>query len=527
MRKIHAVILCLICTGRAVAAQDTLLPQTSVNSPSQQSALSEAAGLLVLDYEKITLTNGGKFDLFGAHYLHQLNDWLYFGAGLSGPLVEGNYGGFFSADVTLHAQKRVFGNWFVDAGVAVGAGAGGSSVKNILALSGDGAYIKKYFGLGYGLENFNIGVNYATVGISNSPINDSTLNFYIQKPVSYSVGSYADSGNTLSPWDSSYRDNESIVSFEYDHVSQINPTGKYTGDIGLVSPQYSQFFNDDDYWFVGLDLGYSGLIWYNQAQGGIGRRISLTPNINLYGQLGVGTGGWVTDTINTGPGLVVYPKVRAEYQWNNILGAYFSAGYFFAPKGTSKNWTLGAGINYHFTDGAQGGIADAGHDSVLRGVRLNLFDRQLFNVYSNGKKIDNLNLAAVQLDYNFNGNWYVPFQIAAATNDFKGYAGYVEGLVGLGWQSDLFFADKFQGFAQVMYGLNDIGINPTYEVGGLLNPAIGINYSLSEKYAIYGQVGKTVSLDQFLKPNFTNSFENFSVGLGLTYRFTSPNREAR
>lgn len=526
--KHYLAFLFLLCGGQSVVAEEVLPAEDSAGLATEQSAISDATGMLMLDYAKIPLAGGGTFDLLGAHYLHQFNDWLYWGGGLSAPMLEGDYGGFFAVDVNLHAQQKVFGNWFVDAGLAVGAGAGGSSVANIKDLSGSGAYFKTYAGFGYDAGALNIGVNYAKIKIPDSPIDTSTINVFLQKPLSYSVGSYSDAGTRLGAMDSNYRDYESIISFEYNTLSQINPTGKYVGDIGLVSPQFSQFFSDDDYFFFGLDLGLSGLIWYNQAQGGYGRRFSLTPNINLYGQIGIGSGGWVTDAFDTGPGLVVYPKVKAEYLFSTGVGASLSAGYLFAPKGSSKNWSFGAGINYHLLDGDKGvSENNAAYDSALRGVRVNLFERKLFDVVSNGENLDDLDLTALQLDYAFTDNWYVSGQIAAATSHFKGYAGYVEGLVGFGWQSDLVASDKLQGFAQVLYGMNDIGIDARYDVGALLNPSIGFNYSLNDQYAIYGQVGKTVSLDQYLKPNSGNYFENVSVGLGLTYRFSTPTRVSR
>ncbi len=529
MSTVHLAVLCLFFSSQTGFAEETSLSQDPAELPKERSALIDANGMLMLDYLKIDLKGGGNFDLLGIHYLHQLNDWLYWGIGMAAPMVEGNYGGFFAADVNLHAQKKVFGNWFVDAGLALGAGAGGASISQISELSGTGAYSRKYLGFGYDFGSMNVGVNYAKVQIANSKIDDSTIGIYLQKPLSFSVGSYADAGKRLSLTDANHRKHESMVTLEYSNLSQIDPTGAYGGGIGMVSPQFSQFFNDRDFLFFGLELGYSGLVWYNQAQGGIGRRIALSPNVNLYGQLGVGSGGWVTDTINTGPGLVVYPKARIEYLWDNGVGASLSAGYLSAPKGTSRNWSFGAAISYHLTPEKLDLNNDrTKRDLALRGVRINVFDRKSFNVATNGEKISDLNLVAVQLDYSFRDHWYLPFQVAAATNEYDGHTpGYVEGLVGLGWQSDLFASDKLQGFAQVMYGMNDIGINAEHDVGALLNASLGFNYNLSDTYSIYGQVGKTVSLAQYLRPNFDNSFESVSVGLGMTYRFSLPTRVSR
>ena len=75
-----------------------------------------------------------------------------------------------------------------------------------------------------------------------------------------------------------------------------------------------------------------------------------------------------------------------------------------------------------------------------------------------------------------------------------------------------------------MYGLNDVGVDPQHEVGALLYPAIGVNYHLNDRLSLYGQLGGTVSLGQYLNSSMTNRFENYSVGLGMTYRFSLPTR---
>ncbi|MCB1338956.1 MAG: hypothetical protein KDK10_16380 [Maritimibacter sp.] len=519
MKRTTLAVLGLLI-GQSALAEDADPAQSFASEPPAYATLGEATGLLMLDYNRIDLTSGGTFDLASIHYLHQLNDWLYAGVGFGAPLVEGNYGGFFAADLALHAQVPLFGNWFADAGVAFGAGAGGASIDNILTLSGDGTLIKKYAGIGYDAGRFKFGVNIADLQIANSPIDDTMISVFAQLPLSYAVGKHAATNDSLSPADFGGLGYESIISYEYSNLTQINPTGSYAGNIGLVSPSFTQFYSESDYYFIGLDLGLSGLIWYNQAQGGIGKRISLAPRLNFYGQIGIGSGGWVTDTIDTGPGLIVYPKIKAEYMFNERLGAFASAGYFFAPLGTSKNWTIGAGLSFHLPSAGQAETADS--DLALRGLRVSLFQRRMTDVVYNGVARDDLNLSSVQLDYSVDKHWYIPFQIAAATNDFSGYAGYVEGLAGLGWQTDLFGSDRVQGYAQMMIGLNDLGVDQAHEVGAQIYPSLGFNYNLSDRYSIYGQVGRTMSLGHLYDPNITNSFEGTSFGLGVSYRFSLP-----
>lgn len=509
----HVAAFFLICSAHAAfgQAEPATLPEGS--------RLSDVNGLFMLDYQSLDLTSGGTFDLHGVHYLHQINDWFYAGFGVSAPMFEGDYGGFFSADFTLHAQKKVFGNFFVDAGVSAGAAAGGTSFAGIKSLSGDGTFLETYAGAGYDFGGYSLGVNYSKVQVANSPINDTALTFFFQKNLSYSVGQYDDTGQPVDPADFGVLGNETILGFEYSNLTQINPTGTYGGNIGLVSPHLTQFYNAEDYVFIELDLGASGLVWYNQSQVGFGRRFSLTDDINLYAQLGIGSGGWVTDAFDTGPGFVVYPKVRAEYMFNNTIGVFASAGYLAAPFGTSRNWTLGAGVNFHNPSASAAMSADGEGDGVgLNGLRLSLFGRYSFGVENQVGPVNDLYMAPIQADYKFAPNWYASLQIAPAVNAYAGFAGYVEGYAGVGWESDPFLDGRLQGYGQVLAGLNDTKTNP----GILLAPSVGLNYNLTDQYSIYGQVGRSFSVGQFLGSSNPNSFKSTSVGLGLSYRFGVP-----
>lgn len=520
-RGLRALLAGLLCLGQTAVADPAQAQETATFPPP---ATHQVSGMVMLDYSRLNLSGGGDFDLLGVHYLQNINDWLYFGVGALAPMVDGDYGGFFAADTTLHAQRRVAGQWFVNGGLSFGAGAGGASVSGIRRISGEGLYARAYLGVGYEARHFSFGVNYARIAIADSPIDDSTFSVFVQRRLGFSVGSYGDAGRRLGSADFRAPEQENIISLGVTNFSQINPTGSYGGDIGVVSTQFSHFLNSNTYTFFGVDIGYTGLQWYNQAHGGIGRRIALSPNVNLYGQIGIGSSGWVTDTIDTGPGMILFPKVTLEYLWGNGVGTTLSAGYLFAPLGTSRNWTLGLGMNYHLSYGrSQSRDVASGMDYTLRGIRLNVLGRRTSSIYYNGRETDGLNLIALQVDYALGDHWYAAGQIAAATNAFRGYAGYAEGFFGLGWQSRTFASGRLQGYAQVLYGLNDVGVDAAHEVGALLYPAIGVNYHLNDRVSLYGQVGATRSLGQYFGTH-TNRFENYSVGFGMTYRFSLPTR---
>ncbi len=525
MRSFGKILaLSLLCAGHGVSAGPAPSGLSAPSGPSAPGAplsasLSDAEAMVVLDHANLALTSGGRFDLMGLHYLQQLTPWLYGGIGASAPMFEGNYGGFFSADVTLHAQVPLGNAWFATAGLAYGAGAGGASIAGIIALSGDGTYMRRYIGLGRDFGGLRAGVNIANITIANSPINDTTLDFFLQKPLRFSVGGYSATQSPIDPADYGRLGQELDVSFEVSRLRQINPTGSYTGPLTLVSTQVSSYFSERGYAFAGLDLGAGGLIWYNQAQAGIGRRFALGKRLNLYAQLGIGSGGWVTSAFDTGPGMVIYPKVRLEYAISDRLAATLSAGYLFAPLGSSKNWSLGLGLSYRMPSAAQAAEAAERRDHAgiaLRGLRANVFFRRQTGLVVNGSAMPDLDLLAMQLDYSLSPHWYIPFQIAAATEPYNGYAGYVEGLAGLGWQSAPLAGGRLRAYAQITTGLNDAVANP----GPLIYTAAGISYDIDERLAVYSQLGKTISLGQRLNPGSANSFESTSLGLGISYQFS-------
>ena len=519
LNKILLLILLSIPAEIAFASQQTqmvsepALDAANNKATFERNALRTAKGLIMLDYEVIPVPGNKSLDLLGVHYLHQLNSWLYLGLGAHAPLVYGNYGGFMAFDATIHAQRGLFGNSFIDAGASFGGGGGGSSVKHSKELSGKGGFIKSYVGLGYDFRSFSAGVNYAHFRFMNSRINHSQLNLFIQKPVSYSIGSYAYSGNKTESDFTFPEAGENILTLEFNNIFQVKPKGLNKKTINSLSLQFSHFLTKNHYLFFGADVGYKGLPLYNQVLGGIGYKFSISPRVNFYSQIGVGSGGYSPVEIDTGPGLLVYPKLSVEYLLNNKFGLSLSSGYLFAPKGSSKNFTLGAAMNYHLsTEEKNIRRFSTAKGLVFRGFRFNVFQQTEFDVRVGNRKHGNINLLSVQLDTIVNDNWYLPIQVSIAYNEFLGYPGYGKILTGLGIQNKFSTTNSFQNFFQILIGANVHGI--------VLKPSIGLNYSLSDNLALYGQFGKTISLNKINLYPDNLRLSSYSIGLGLTYRFS-------
>ena len=511
------ILLAILLSQAAWASQapePAFSPSTSTNSHTDEiddAGLSTARGMATLDYQVIPVPGYQAIDLLSLHYLHQLNPWLYLGVGVDAPLVEGNYGGFMVIDATLHAQKKIYGNFIINAGLSFGGGGGGSSKEQSKELSGHGGYQKQYVGLGYDFGSFLAGVNIAHVSFTHSLIDHSQLNFFIQKPLSFSLGSYADSGKRTQTERDITEHKENILAIELNNLFQIDPRGSNKNNINAVALQYSHFLDNTDYVFIDADVGYAGLGLYNQALGGIGSRLSVSPKWKLYGQIGVGSGGWAPDVVDTGPGLLVYPKVSAEYLLNKNIGLAFSGGYLFAPKGSSKNATMGIALNYHLSSGrADDPEAAWGKDRTLRGFRFNLFQQTLFDVNYGGKKDHNIEMLSTQIDCDLNSNWYIPVQASIAYTDANGYPGYGELFTGIGRNHLFPLTKNINSYAQLTVGTN---------TRALLRPALGLSIELNDKLALYGQIAQTVSLDRY---DNGKRFSDHSLGIGLSYRFSVP-----
>jgi len=501
------------------APEPTVVSSGSTGESATHSPdLTEAKGMVMLDYQLIPVPGNPSIDLMGFHFLNRMNDGLHMGFGGYAPLFEGEYGGFMILDVTAHAQHRISGKLFANAGVSLGGGGGGKSMLQSKELSGTGGFAKAYVGLGYDFDGFSAGANIARTKLSNSAIDHSQVNVFVQIPFSYAIGPYVSAGDSfLSSAEAGSREagaesSESMLSLGLDNFRQIDPQGSNKGTINLADLQFSHFLTNNAYSYFNVGIGYRGLPLHNQVIGGLGYRLKLTPDLNLYGQLGLGSGGYAPDTIDTGAGLLVYPKLSAEYMASRNLGLALSAGYMSAPSGSSKNYTYGAVLNYHLHGGTGGSGASAVIDGIYSGYRFHLFQQTELNVKFNNVDRNNIKMLSVQGDKIVSDNFYIPVQVSVAYNDHLGLPGYGEFLAGVGVQNKYDKGDRVQVFGQLLVGTN--------VHGPILKTGIGLNVGLSDGLAIYGQAGQTHAGTGSNSGKFRSDY----AGIGLTYRFSMPSR---
>ena len=473
--------------------------------------LTRTEGMVMLDYQVIRVPDNASIDLMGFHFMNRMNDWLYLGVGGYAPLVKGEYGGFMAFDVTAYAQRKIAGNLFVDGGVSMGGGGGGKSMQQSKLLSGRGGFVKGSLGFGYDFKDFSTGANVSRMKFSQSAIDETQLNIFLQVPFSYASGPYASSGDRFmlaslpSGRDVADGAGENMLTVGLDNYAQIDPVGSNKGAINVADLQFSHFMTKGSYWHFSLGAGYHGLPLYNQVLGGVGYRAAISAHVNLYAELGIGSGGYATDTIDTGSGLLVYPKLSAEYLLDRNFGLALSAGDLLAPNGSSKNHTFGAALNYHIRSG-DAGASDL-DEGVYRGFRVSLLQEIEFNVKFRGKTRDKIDLLALQVDQIVSDHVYIPVQGGVAYSPYLGFPGYGELAAGVGVQNKYSMGDRFRFFGQVLVGTNVHGL--------IVKPGVGLNYGLSDHLALYGAVGQTIGVT---KDKFSAAY----AGLGVTYRFSVP-----
>jgi hypothetical protein len=515
-------------TGLLVSALASMpaAAQPSDAAAPEASALRTSEAMVMLDYQVLRVKGDQPIDLMGFHAFYKVTDWLYLGAGVSAPMFKGAYGGFTASDIAAHAQHRLTPQIFATAGLSAGGGGGGRNVENSKTLSGTGGFVKAYVGLGYDLGAVSLGVNVARMKFSGSAIDSTQANVFLEVPYTYVTGPFSSHGQRLSAVDArqaSKASSEHMLTVTFDNYQQRDPEGTFKGAFNVVDLQYAQFFAADSYWFADLGVGYRGLPLSNQVLGGVGQRVRVSPRVTLYAQLGIGSGLYAPEIINTNSGLLVYPKVSVEYSVTKDLGLSLSAGYLVAPNGTSKNRSVGIALTRHLgvgdgsstgSNGSNGSSDSNGSRDSDSGLRYRAFRVSAFHETDLGIRYRDLDrgqvrMIGIQADAIINDHWYIPLQVAVAYSAYLGYPGYGELLAGIGLQSRAERGDRFQAFGQLMAGTNVHGL--------AAKGSVGLRYLLNDRLALSINAGRIMA-----KSASGNHFVANSIGFGLDYSFSMP-----
>ncbi|MFM7531862.1 MAG: hypothetical protein ACKO5J_05130, partial [Rubrivivax sp.] len=272
--------------------------------------------------------------------------------------------------------------------------------------------------------------------------------------------------------------------------------------------QYAHFFAADTYWFASFGMGYSGMPMYNQLLGGVGQRFRLGPDLTLFGQLGLGSGGYAPEVMETASGLLVYPRLGAQVALGRDLSLAFTLGYLTAPKGTSRNQTYGLALTRHLRAGQSGGEAGPAR---YQGLRVSLFQHTAFGLSYREQARTPLQMLGLQVDLPLGHHSYLPLQASGAYNAYLGYPGYAELLTGVGVQTRALPQDRFQFFGQLLGGAN--------VHGKVAKVSAGLRCFIDDRLALNASLGVTRG-----RGDTGGYFSSNNATLGLDYRFSIPTR---
>lgn len=475
------------------------------------SDLRRHGATLTVEYQTLRVPGDQPIDLLGFHAYQRLAEGLYAGGGFYAPMVRGAYGGFVAADLGLHLRRPLAGPWVALAGVSAGGGGGGRSVEHSKQFSGSGGFVRAHAGLGYDFGGPTLGLTASRLKFRGALLDSTQANLILELPFRYLTGPFSRHGQALSPADdrrAAEEMGEAQFTLSLDNFHQRSPRGAFTGTLRVADLQYARYFTADQYWFASLAMGYSGLPLYNQVLGGVGQRWRWSPELTLYAQLGLGSGGYSSEKVDTGPGLLVAPRVAAEFALTPQLGLAVSAGTLSAPKGSFRNLSWGLSLTHHLRSRA---AADAPGPASYQGLRLSVLHQTEHALRYRGIERPALHLIGLQLDVPVSPRAYVPLQASAAYNAYLGYPGYAEILGGLGVQTRLDAGERWQAFAQLLGGANVHG-----KTG---KASLGLRYVLDERLALNASAGQLAA-----RSASGGGFEARHLSVGLDYRFAVPVR---
>jgi hypothetical protein len=452
---------------------------------------------------------------FGVH--EQFKPWLYGGLSTYGAAT-GQRGGFFTGGYTLGTEYQLTDRWALDAGTYVGAGGGGS------AAQGGGLMLRPHIGLKYDFDRFSLGLNYSYIDFPNGDISSSAIALNLDFPFSSVHRDWNDPAISASnyfgaDWDNISRHRSQISArfraYQPSNGSKTTSGGSIDDTIGLVGVEYSYFL--DDQWFVNFETAGAmngGVAGYAELLGGIGYRMALTADDRLALMPGLSLGGAGGGEVDTGGGLVARANVGLEYRLSPKLSLILDGGYLTAPDGNFDVPYVGFNLAYVTETYAQDQLGQPlAEESLINTTkwRLRPVHQWYLDAQRTGTNSRDMELMGAKIDWMGGDWWYLTGQGLSAYAG--GAGGYSEGH----WGGGIFGPSWKQGqlYGEMLIGAGGGGGVDSGD-GLLYKPSIGLEYNLSENFAIQAGIGKVISSGGNLDSTFMES--------NLVWRFGTAGR---
>ncbi|WP_405606135.1 hypothetical protein [Polaribacter sp. Asnod1-A03] len=504
--KKYYLLFFIACFSQFLFSQEIIIPEKKT-----QKSFSK------IDFVSLTMPEDEpNMGFAGLHYNLMLNDWAYTGLGLYGS-VSGDRGGFFTLGINAGVKKHFTDNFYVDTGFHFGGGGGAA------APDGGGAFILPHFNLGYDFKHFSINSGWSYVNFfDKGNIKGHQLNVALEIPLEYAYSDYKSSESEFDYSllkDSDWNVNSKRISLMFhlnnlkilgdDDNANIKTFGRAT--IKLAGFELATYLTNNWFTFLKLDGAYDGIkAGYMDVFLGAGYHSSFNNNnTNILAKFGIGAGGG--GSVDSKGGFLLYPDISIEQKIFDDIFLSINKGYVMSPNSHFHTSSFGVGIKYYVDRNGVVSNDKAFTSGKFKGIEVITKQEIYFNPErEEGKPTENMQQISVQVNLNFNKNFYVAGQTSFA--NFGNAGAYAEGIVGLGASTNPFLNNKATLFAQALAGAAGGGDILTGQ-GLIVKPSIGFDYQLNNTISLRSAVGYVKAVG---KGEISNPFLNF----GIKYNFS-------
>ena len=448
----------------------------------------------------------------GIHYDFSINEHFYAGVGMFAA-VKGDQGGLFTLGAELGFQQKLYRNIYFDTDFHFGGGGG------YRYLVKDGAYINSNIGLKLKTKKISIGVQYSYFNFYKGFIKSNSVSGFVSIPSSFLFSDYKNANNTYTskninkPYFWNRQATKSAQSLRFDHFIPIGDTKDQWHEpientLYTLGFEYDKYLYHNLFSYIHLDAMYKGLkSGFMDLFIGMGFEPIQTKYFKAYTKFGIGASG---GRVEREGGFTIYPSIGIEQRVYKQFSLALHGGYIMAPFGNFEAYTIGYSLKYStYDNGSYHPELSKNKKTVTKGIRLSIQNQTYLQAQSTVTKPYDLQLIAIQLNYDLSNHIYVTGQAAFA---YEGEAGgYADGMVGIGYYSPKIINEKIEFTLEFLAGASG-GAHIDTGAGLAIKPKIGINYCINDKFYLVSSYGNIIA--PYGNLNSTN------LNFGLSFNFS-------
>lgn len=491
-----------------------------LTAQTEQYAIEELQGKELgthykLNYIHVHMPEGEiPMGITGLHYDFDFSSHFYGGVGMYAAII-GDQGGLFTLGAEIGFQQKLFRNIYFDTDFHFGGGGG------YRYLVKDGGYINSNTGLKLKTKKFEFGVQYSYFDFYKGSIKSNSISAFVSIPATFRYSDYTEAnkdfvstGNTSHFfWNRTAAKN--AYQLRFDHFFAIGETKDQwhepiTNTLYTLGFEYDYYLNRKWFSYIQLDAMYKGLTsGFMDLFLGVGYEPVRSKYFNVFTKFGVGASG---GRVEREGGLTIYPSIGLETKLFKQFSLTVHGGYMMAPYGNFEVYTLGYGLKY---TGYKNGthhpeITSETKKLHTNGTRVSVQNQTYFQAASTQIAPEDLQLIAVQLNYDLSKRFYLTGQAAFAYDGKSG--GYADGMVGLGWYTPKYLYDKMQTSLEFLVGAAG-GAHVDTGAGLAIKPKVGFHYFLNDSLSLLLSGGKIIAP--------YGNLNSVNLNAGIAFQFSS------